>query len=604
MFGRSWFRYFTQVASKHKFRSVDHMLNCTTTQWDKISLEQHGNSIPIFAHQSLINLCDLGFKRDPIMVFEDLMNQHLFGNRFIINPTTNQPWDRSQSSFSQTTVFQITTVADLYFTFNQREYKRDPVVRQVVPPDLALANIIFSSNQTRLQIPLAHWNQLYQSIPQDWKEIIQAGNQDFNEGEFFATILEGGDLGDVYRYQDGLLHYYTQDHDSILTDAQMSGLPGTRVLESPVPYPTLNQLKRVHTSKTNSPNLILINFMLPHRADKDDLPFGGAIPGSYFYSKLPKLKLTSSGNATYRVLSKHWRSSFSVLHPRTQQFLVDSNHNQDGNELKQLVRAISNLQLPPSMRVMLHKIVNNALYMGVAAHDYQTHKKSVDHNSDILMSPVCIYSDHIFSQYFIPHHHIPNPMVPATYTWILWESPIARSVWASATYLLNRIGLNLTASSYHEVVWDLAANDVTNGDETEKLKCIVKQNITVFVLWTLYSSDKRINDLKQTNQLTDEKVDNWIKDVTTKFEKLVYDEIWLLLHHRREIALHMKILIDDRPLAAFNQREQVFERFKFTMIDHNKLTADQKEIYSLVWHDLVEFVNQSLVIPPFRREPP
>ena len=256
------------------------------------------------------------------------------------------------------------------------------------------------------------------------------------------------------------------------------------------------------------------------------------------------------------------------------------------------------------MRVMLHKIVNNALYMGVAAHDYQTHKKSVDHNSDILMSPVCIYSDHIFSQYFIPHHHIPNPMVPATYTWILWESPIARSVWASATYLLNRIGLNLTASSYHEVVWDLAANDVTNGDETEKLKCIAKQNITVFVLWTLYSSDKRINDLKQTNQLTDEKVDNWIKDVTTKFEKLVYDEIWLLLHHRREIALHMKILIDDRPLAAFNQREQVFERLKFTMIDHNKLTTDQKEIYSLIWHDLVKFVNQSLVIPPFRREPP
>ena len=57
----------------------------------------------------------------------------------------------------------------------------------------------------------------------------------------------------------------------------------------------------------------------------------------------------------------------------------------------------------------------------------------------------------------------------------------------------------------------------------------------------------------------------------------------------------MKILIDDRALAAFNRREQVFERFKFTVIDHNKLTEDQKEIYSLVWHDLVEFVNQSLV---------
>ena len=54
MFSKSWFRYFPQVATTHKFRSVDHMLNCTTTQWEKISLERYGNSIPVFAHQSLI----------------------------------------------------------------------------------------------------------------------------------------------------------------------------------------------------------------------------------------------------------------------------------------------------------------------------------------------------------------------------------------------------------------------------------------------------------------------------------------------------------------------------------------------------------------------
>ena len=84
----------------------------------------------------------------------------------------------------------------------------------------------------------------------------------------------------------------------------------------------------------------------------------------------------------------------------------------------------------------------------------------------------------------------------------------------------------------------------------------------------------------------------------------MYEEIWLLLHHRREIAIHMKIVIDNRTIAAFNQREQVIERLKFTVIDHDKLTTNQKEIYSLVRHDSVEFVNQSLVIPPFRRDHP
>ena len=88
------------------------------------------------------------------------------------------------------------------------------------------------------------------------------------------------------------------------------------------------------------------------------------------------------------------------------------------------------------------------------------------------------------------------------------------------------------------------------------------------------------------------------------FERLVYDEIWLLLHHRREIAIHMRTVIDGRAIATFNQREQVIERLKFTVVNHDKLTASLMEIYTLIWHDLVEFTNQSLVIPPFRREPP
>ena len=60
--------------------------------------------------------------------------------------------------------------------------------------------------------------------------------------------------------------------------------------------------------------------------------------------------------------------------------------------------------------------------MGVVAHDYQIQKKGVQPNADILVSPVCIYSDYTFSQHYIPRHHIPNIIVPATYSWILWES--------------------------------------------------------------------------------------------------------------------------------------------------------------------------------------
>ena len=173
--------------------------------------------------------------------------------------------------------------------------------------------------------------------------------------------------------------------------------------------------------------------MLPHRADKDSLPFAGAIPGTYFFSPSPKLKLTSSGNATFRTLSKQRRHSSSTIHPRTRQFVDDSGPSAQGDHaLKSLTKAVSKLQLPPSMRVMIHKLINNALYMGITAHDYQVHKKGVPLNADILVSPVCIYSNHTFSPHFIPRHHTPNPIIPSTYTWILWESPIARSMWSSA----------------------------------------------------------------------------------------------------------------------------------------------------------------------------
>ena len=47
----------------------------------------------------------------------------------------------------------------------------------------------------------------------------------------------------------------------------------------------------------------------------------------------------------------------------------------------------------------------------------------------------------------------------------------------------------------------------------------------------------------------------------------------------------------------------MIERLKFITINPDKLTANQMELFKLIWHGLVEFTNQALVIPPFRREP-
>ena len=42
--------------------------------------------------------------------------------------------------------------------------------------------------------------------------------------------------------------------------------------------------------------------------------------------------------------------------------------------------------------------------------------------------------------------------------------------------------------------------------------------------------------------------------ITENFERLVHDEIRLVLHHRREIAINIRAVIDDRATVAFNER--------------------------------------------------
>ena len=59
----------------------------------------------------------MGFKREPILVFEDLMNEHLFGDRHIINPHTNNPLILNDSLFAHiyNVKEKLVTVADIYF---------------------------------------------------------------------------------------------------------------------------------------------------------------------------------------------------------------------------------------------------------------------------------------------------------------------------------------------------------------------------------------------------------------------------------------------------------------------------------------------------------
>ena len=160
---------------------------------------------------------------------------------------------------------------------------------------------------------------------------------------------------------DGQLHYYDYDEQFNLIATHQRGTPGSFLPNEPVLFPELDQLKRVYISTHNNTPSKAISFMLPYNCKPSKMPYAGAIVGSYTSILAPTLNLNqpTGHKERYKIISKTWRASFSTLHPDTNRFLIESQlDSNQGEELSKITTAIKKLQVIPTMKVMLHKIIN------------------------------------------------------------------------------------------------------------------------------------------------------------------------------------------------------------------------------------------------------
>ena len=135
--------------------------------------------------------------------------------------------------------------------------------------------------------------------------------------------------------------------------------------------------------------------MLPYRKSTSYFK-AGAIIGSYTHPLAHKVENKHSEKGIYPQLAKLWRSSLSTMHPDTMKFVNESGLQYDVEKgVSELTKTIRNLRVLPSLKVMLHKIINTALYVGEIAHNYQVTKKNVSPNdTERIVSHTCIYSSH------------------------------------------------------------------------------------------------------------------------------------------------------------------------------------------------------------------
>ena len=122
---------------------------------------------------------------------------------------------------------------------------------------------------------------------------------------------------------------------------------------------------------------------------------------------------------------------------------------------------------------------------------------------------------------------------------------------------------------------------------------IIRTNLMLEAVWTLYSREKELNDLYKngTNAIPDKTIDLWPKACVTTFRFYVV-KIALSHRHTMKIARSRSMPVRNKLLRDTKHYDQ---------LNTNEIT-----MYNNTWvkTDLVQITNEALVVKPFRREPP
>jgi hypothetical protein len=315
---------------------------------------------------------------------EEYMNQPLFLNRNIINLGTAQPWNRNE--FGHVTLAKLYRIGDKFIDCQLDNYVTSPEIDHLPHPltTVHLLNQKFSTPKKQINIAIAQWTSLINSIPPLWMNRILQGNQAFIPGEFLLHPDSENphkiSTSDVYQYlSDGTLQYYIfldpTKKDGIIQKQGIPYSPGDLDILSDhpdIPYPHLSELRRITAYCIDEDTGLwrITTHTLP--SYKHSESFNHNIQfGQYKHNIFP--------DQDYKTMAKNWRHAFSTIHPKTQEFIhkveqlgfINTPEQGLGNVMKSINRAL----IPPQHKVFLWKFINKAVHIGEVGHSYQIHVK-------------------------------------------------------------------------------------------------------------------------------------------------------------------------------------------------------------------------------------
>ena len=575
IFSPMWLEYIPRILLKHQFKTLDHMIHAQM-DFSKTKVK-NTKELPAFPHQCLLNYCTLGFHRQLPHTLEEYMNQPLFLNRHIIDLNTAQSWTRNK--FSNITLSKLYRIGDLFVDCQLDRYSTFPEISNLPHPLTTshLLNSKFSTPKKQINIPIAQWISLIDSIPPLWMNRILQGNQTFIPGEFLAypALLNPDKIStsDVYQYlSDGTLQYFRfidPPSDGVIQKSGIPYFPGDLDILSDhpdVPYPQLSELRRLTTYPIDEDMGLwqITTYTLPSYKHSESFKYNIQF-GQYKHNIFP--------DQDYKTMAKNWRHAFSSIHPKTLEFIHKVEQlgfiNTPAIGLGNVMKSINRALIPPQHKVFLWKFINKALYIGEVGYSYQIHVKHVNPaNSFILVPNFCIYS-----------HYILNTLQPATYQWIFWDSPQAKLLWRHLTLILLTMGAPLNITSPYQIPLIFLPNVTT----TPSLLELTRQTLIVGALYTLYTAERILVKHHQLNQLQGStKLSQWPVEVYSFFNKELQTQALLAPFMQHELNKRTQIPNSKGELVLEHTLRQIMF-FTDPVVNINNLTQDQVDTFTSFW---------------------
>ena len=152
---------------------------------------------------------------------------------------------------------------------------------------------------------------------------------------------------------------------------------------------------------------------------------------------------------------------------------------------------------------VMWKLIDNGLYIGARAHNYLVNYKNKHPDGENTIPKHCIFLLHTSVPTYRPIHPKPIKSTIGTYEYVLWDSMPAKNVWELAKTTLSNLQIPHTIRTWKDIFQIL---DDDYKDIIEDIKLIIKHNIILASIYSIYASYKSLTELEISGKLTNKDI--------------------------------------------------------------------------------------------------